>query len=231
MNQELQNQKVDIIVSTLKASFGYVPLAGGILAEVIGNIIPNQRIDRIANLVGILTEKVKDIEEDIIKQKMQLSEYVDLFEDCCWAVSRALTVERKEHIANVFVNGLKDEEVNLSNHKRILNILNQLDDIDLIFIKYYILSTWMHNEAREYFYLHEEILTEKKVYLGAGAEQHYDREYYLMHKRHIYSLGLIEHDKDATQVEQNEFKKLKATWLSVLVLNEIGQLPEDFPYK
>lgn len=49
----------DYAVMLTKASIGALPVIGPLMTEVIGSIIPNQRIDRIAELARILDEKLR----------------------------------------------------------------------------------------------------------------------------------------------------------------------------
>jgi hypothetical protein len=46
---EIKTQAIDYVASGAKAALGVVPFAGSLLAEVAGSIIPNQRVDRIAD--------------------------------------------------------------------------------------------------------------------------------------------------------------------------------------
>ena len=43
----LKNNSADYVASAAKSALGAVPFAGSLLSEIAGNIIPNQRIDRI----------------------------------------------------------------------------------------------------------------------------------------------------------------------------------------
>ena len=43
----IENTKTDSDIYLLKSIFGTIPFAGSILSEVVGQIIPNQRLDRI----------------------------------------------------------------------------------------------------------------------------------------------------------------------------------------
>ena len=47
---ELGNTSIDIITSLAKGTVGAVPFVGSLVAEIVGNIIPNQRVDRIMRL-------------------------------------------------------------------------------------------------------------------------------------------------------------------------------------
>ena len=51
---ELENKKEDLITSALKGICGSLPIVGPSIAEIIGYLIPKQRIDRIAALLKAL---------------------------------------------------------------------------------------------------------------------------------------------------------------------------------
>ena len=53
---KLGNNTTDIVAAISKVGVGMVPYVGSILGEIIGNVIPNQRIDRITQFVQHLDE-------------------------------------------------------------------------------------------------------------------------------------------------------------------------------
>ena len=52
--EELENNKTDLIISFSKSIVGVVPIAGPLLSELVGQVIPNQRIDRLTKYIKIL---------------------------------------------------------------------------------------------------------------------------------------------------------------------------------
>jgi wyosine [tRNA(Phe)-imidazoG37] synthetase (radical SAM superfamily) len=137
MNEKIDTEinRRDIIVSASKAVASFIPYVGPFMAEIIGVVIPNQRWDRISEYVRILNEKVVNLEEKINNQ-----ESVDLLEDSLLQSARALTRERKEYIASMLKNGLMKEEQTHAEKKKLLSILGELNDIEIIFLKYYSLN-------------------------------------------------------------------------------------------
>jgi len=77
----LKDNNIDRAVSLTKGVLGAVPVVGSIMAEVVGAIIPNQRIDRITRFVEILEKKLDEINQDIIRLKVQDEYFIDLLED------------------------------------------------------------------------------------------------------------------------------------------------------
>ena len=68
---KLGNTTTDIVTSLVKGGIGMVPAVGSLIAEIVGNVIPNQRVDRISNCVGqvsgggriVLSDKGDDVFE------------------------------------------------------------------------------------------------------------------------------------------------------------------------
>ena len=60
----LNNILIDRLASGAKGITGAVPFVGSIIAEIVGNVIPNQRIDRLTRFVRTfhaVTEKAFDL--------------------------------------------------------------------------------------------------------------------------------------------------------------------------
>ncbi|BBI51134.1 hypothetical protein HORIV_35550 [Vreelandella olivaria] len=55
-NDGLDDKLVDKLVSLGRGASGLIPMVGGPLAEIIGNVIPGQRADRIAKYLRALCE-------------------------------------------------------------------------------------------------------------------------------------------------------------------------------
>lgn len=61
----LEENKTDKVVKGLKAISSLCPYAGGLFSEIITSVIPNQRIDRIAEFLKILDMKLSKYGESI----------------------------------------------------------------------------------------------------------------------------------------------------------------------
>lgn len=73
---ELDSNNVDRITSLTKGIVGSCPYGGALLSEVIGVLIPNQRIDRIAEFLKALDSKVSQIDSGLEKLKSSLDRQV-----------------------------------------------------------------------------------------------------------------------------------------------------------
>jgi hypothetical protein len=181
-------KKTDINVSIVKGVVGALPYIGPMVAEVIGNIIPNQRIDRIESFLQILDEKVKDIEGGRLKQKFNNPEIIDIFEDGLFQVVKALSKERKEYIASLIKNSISDMQAEHIQHKKLLSILNELNDIEIIILRSHLFH---FHEDQEFFKKHEAILTPQSAHLGSSQEEIDKSAIYKTYSDHLVKMGLL----------------------------------------
>ena len=59
----------DIAVAISKGIFGAIPVVGPMAAEVIGILIPNQRVDRIEALLKALGTRVAECEQERLRKR------------------------------------------------------------------------------------------------------------------------------------------------------------------
>jgi hypothetical protein len=81
----------------------------------------------------------------ITVEKIKQPEGVDLIEEGAYQAVRALTDERKQQIAKVVANGLASEDQSKLRQKRLLKILGDLDDQELVILQAYADD---HSQAR-----------------------------------------------------------------------------------
>jgi hypothetical protein len=127
--------KTDWAVALSKGALSEIPFVGALIAEVVGNIIPNQRLDRLEAFVRLLDAKLEGFDQAEIEARFRTPEYVDLLEDSFVQAARALTQERREHIATLLKNTLTAEIVDHLQTKRLLAILGELNDVEILLLR------------------------------------------------------------------------------------------------
>lgn len=231
---ELENNKTDLIASLAKSAVGGLPLAGPLLAELVGTVIPNQRIDRLTKYVIELEEKVSKIPIEKLDSMKNNEEFIDLVEEGFFQASRAITDERRKYIASIVSNGVTDESIELQEFKYLLKILEQINDIEVIWLKFYYDSSMGGDE--DFRNMHENVLS--PIYVKADSDQELSlnrsaiQESYKEHldrlkliKRNFKfdkSKGIPEFDKSG----EPKIKNSKITKLGKLLLKEMGILDE-----
>lgn len=187
--QELRPNKTDFIASIAKSTLGIVPIGGPFLSELIGNVIPNQRLDRLIKYVQELESRVSKIGTDVLQKVMSNDEFIDLIEESFVQASRALSDERRSYIASIVTTGLTNESIQHSESKYLMKILEELNDIEVIWLKYY--QKIIEGEDWEFTEKHANVLTPISSYLDSDKETINRSSLQDSYKEHLERLQLI----------------------------------------
>ncbi|MDY6864427.1 MAG: hypothetical protein SVY15_00440 [Halobacteriota archaeon] len=203
----LNNNKTDILTSVAKSAVGAVPFAGALLSELVGNVIPDQRFDRLTKYIEELDKKISDISEEKINNLKDNDEFIDLIEEGFVQASRAITDERRRYISSIVTNGITNDSIKLQESKFLLKLLQELNDIEIIWLRFYLFPTFGGDE--EFRNKHENILDRIQPYLGADKEIIQKAALQYSYIQHLERLGLIKNnirfDKDLGQPLFNQF--------------------------
>jgi hypothetical protein len=145
---DLEQNQSDNLVRIGSLILGNVPVVGSILTEVFKSVIPNQKEERVRIFVEVLAEKLKYIDKDILHVKMKSEGFTDLLEDAIPQVARALNKERQHYIASALKNSLTDEQLEHIEKKKLLQLLNELNDAEILLL-YFLRLNFMENDQNE----------------------------------------------------------------------------------
>ncbi len=188
MADDLGAKKADYLAIISKGALGAIPIVGSLAAEVIGDLIPNQRIDRIEAFLRALDEKVKELDKQKFETEFKKPEFIDLLEDGFLQAVRALSTERIDYIATLVSKRLSDEQADHLKYKKLLSILGQLDDAEVLhLINYSFLEIGNH----EFMQKHDNILRPVPVHMGSTQTERDAAAIQDSNKRHLIELGLI----------------------------------------
>lgn len=186
----IDQSKTDIAIAVSRGVLSQLPYAGPILAEIVGAIIPNQRMDRLVQFAKLLDEKLGELDREMVEQKMLTEEFVDLFEDGAFQAARALTNERRERIACLLKNSLASEELDHVQEKQLLSILGELNDAELVILGYYGTDK-VGSQASEYWERHQEVLLPPLIETGMTDEEADRAVVQETYRDHLRRLGLV----------------------------------------
>lgn len=161
--------KTDYAVSVAKGLIGVAPIVGPLVAEIVGSIIPNQRIDRLTKYVRDLDERVASLDMTAIETKLRDSAFVDLLEDSFLAAARALSVERRNQIASLVKNALASEDIAVAQAKVLLQLLGELSDSEIILLQFYAKMT--SDDRDTYLERHKAIIQVTHPHPGSSQEE------------------------------------------------------------
>lgn len=188
---DLSPNEIDYAVSTWSAVLGLIsPSVGPILAEVVRNIVPNQRQDRIADFVTVLDDELATVQRDVLELKMRTQEFADLFREAAYQAAATPSDERRRRLAALLRNSLNHDEIRYEEERKLLSLLEQINDSELVILGYY--GTEMVGEkANEYYRRHEAIVSPPLLETGMSDEEERDATMKQEYRANLRRLGLI----------------------------------------
>jgi hypothetical protein len=226
MTDDLESNSRDKLVSAARGALSAVPFVGGLLGELISNVIPNQRHDRIVEYLRNLEDRISQMEEGEAKIALASPEKIDLIESGGFQAARATTGERINLIAHAVANGLCAKETEVVRRKRLLKLLGEIDDDELaILVAYGRSYAGGHHDA------FGNINIPEPSHLGAERELIDLNKLYELGKNRLVQLGLLRKNYGSVKKGQipefdarsGEFKhRLEISYLGRLLLRESG---------
>lgn len=181
-----------------------------------------------------MDDKISKIPSEKINTLLNNDDFIDLIEEGFVQAARAITDERRQYIANIVSNGITDETLQLNESKQLLKILSELNDIEIIWLRFYLVPTIGGDE--EFRDKHKNILQPIHTYIGSDNETTTKAAIQNSYKEHLERLELINHririDNTTKMPEFDNFtgKPIKSwsriTTLGRLLLNQIGVIED-----
>jgi hypothetical protein len=227
----IKTQAIDYVTAGTRAALGSVPFAGSLLAEVAGSIIPNQRIDRIADFATQLQERIVHLEEAVVAVQLNDEEFTDLVEESIRQASRSTSDERRSYLASLIAHSLSSAAVKHADSKHLMRMLGELNDVEVLWLRFFSDPTLGGDE--EFRVLHADVFEPRCATLDATQEELDASALQDSYKNHLLQIGLLEEHirkgKDGTP----EFDKFsgkpkvsytEASSLGHLLLRSIGMV-------
>jgi hypothetical protein len=129
-----------------------VPGVGSFFGALVGQIIPNQRNERLVEYCVRLGRRLQVAEgavEDLRARLEALAanltpEQLALFEDGAAAAVKATSEDRVDTIARIVAAGLTNDDAKAADQRRLLDLLNELSDEDVV-----VLCSYTHRYGRD----------------------------------------------------------------------------------
>ena len=224
-NSDLNNNKTDVIVSVLSASLETIPVAGSFLAELIENVIPNQRQDRIVTFIKELSEKVNELGITIeeLKEKYNDPKYSMFSTNCLRYVANEVYEEKIEYYKNLACDAISNDEKTLIHDERILKILGELDYFEIQYLIFYDASAFLKQDIMDKTLERIGIKFTQPSYIFAMTDEEKDEETFKqITLNNLYYSGLLEREEKYSSKGKFQGYKYKITHLGRLVLKKVG---------
>ena len=181
------NDKSEEIISALaRAAISTVPIVGPFAVEAFNLLIPNQRLNRVDKLLKILSSKICNMSEKEVEQRFHTPEFLDIFEDCISQTFRAVSDDRLEDLASLLEKSLTDEQIKYLQTKRLLSILSEVNDVEII-----ILQSYGYMNPTGFRDQHNSIFQNAVIYDTASEEEQEENAMYINYENNLINLGLI----------------------------------------
>jgi len=205
-----------------------VPGAGGFFSLIAGQIIPNQRAERLAEFATRLGRRLRVAEgavESLTERFEALanslsSEQIALFEDGAIAAAKATSQERIEGVAKIVAEGLSASDLEASNQRRLLNLINDLSDEDIVVLTSY---SFTYGRNQEWRAAHSQALEPTRAHMGSSQEELDRNTMRELRTSRLLSLGVLVEKANAGG--RSTYKDL--TPLGRYVLKQLGVLGDD----
>ncbi len=186
----LDANKTDHTMVVARSLAGAIPIAGSLVGEIVTTFIPNQRTDRIVDYLRILHDRVSECEQVIDEQRSRSPEFVDLVEESMHQAAKTDSEERHRKLAEIVKNGLTDEELESAHHRRMLDLLGQVSEIEVLLLQMY-----SENEQgnRTFAETHQDILLGPRLGItrNASLDDIAANAVHNSYKPRLASLGLL----------------------------------------
>jgi hypothetical protein len=182
----------DIKAIIAKGILGSIPYVGPIASEIVGSLIPNQRIDRIEKMLIELEHKIESVpEKSCIIEKLKGIDKINIFEDVLLQVSRTIEEERINHLASVVKNSISRNDYNYDKYKKLLQLISEVSEIEVIILKYYSLQIY-GDEWKDFQEKNREVLEKQIVSVNSPIEEINDIAFFDYYRNHLNRLSLLD---------------------------------------
>lgn len=221
---DMQTNATDYTTSLLKSVFGAIPIVGPAAQELLGIIIPNQRMERVVRFVEALGKELEELKEDVdsLNEKLADEKYSSLFYKACVGSADAYSNERIEYIKNIFVYGLHQTDLQTYKSEGLLNLLNRVTDIEIVYLRFYYLSKWNLERFREYQKITGIDILQPVIQGGMTREAIDDEVAKRIYLNNLLSYGLLE-----IEIDKKGKEKYKCSSVGDLLIRTIDKEDMD----
>jgi hypothetical protein len=202
----------DRVAAIARAIAGIVPGTGSAIAEVITELIPGQRQERLNDWLRRLAERLAAVEQAMLRERLREPENIALFEDGAYQAARVISEERRQQIAELVAGGIADDRPDYLESRRVLRLLGELDDAEVILLAAHLGK----NQRSDYRERHANVIRGPAVDLGSRRDKLDQAAVREAGQQHLLQLGLLEEKLRVRSDERRDLKDCATRSLSSL---------------
>lgn len=131
---KFDESKLEHAAKVGRSIVGAIPFAGPALNEIITQIIPNQRIDRVTDYLSKLHDVIP---EERMAEFKDMPEKLALIEEGMLSAGFVTNKEKQKRISEAVAYGLSDDDLNRESFDHILRLLQSLSTTEAIILESY----------------------------------------------------------------------------------------------
>ena len=185
----LDTNSADITAIILKSTCKLAPVVGGFIGEIVGQLIPNQRINRVQQYSEILGKMFEELDETLLPILIANNNFIEFVEDSYYHAIRSATQKRMEQIAHIVFEGIKSRDTEFSERRHIFQILSQINDIEIIILGYFLYKKY--GNSRKYQEKYPEIFEREYYDYPEDSDQRDKSAILESYYGHLTGLGLL----------------------------------------
>lgn len=224
----------DHVAAALRMGAGAVPFAGAAFNELITLVIPGVRQSRVEAYLRYLKSKVNELSEEQLRMKLSSELAIDVVEEGAFQAVRALSDERRDQITHAVAFGLRGDQQELLEAKRMLQLLRELDEAQVILLASKLMKNYNDDSFRS---THANVLKPVLAHLQSTRDEIDRSIVQSIGEQKLLTLGLIR--RRFSKPKKGEFPEfdektgmVKATGIDItplgkLLLRRIGLAEED----
>lgn len=212
----------DLAAKTIRTGLSLIP-GGGLLAELLTEFIPAQRLDRLHDFAEQLAARLQGLEDAFHSRVKESAAYGSLAEQATLSAVRSASSQRRKDLAEILRTGLTLDEAATIEHEALLRLLDRLNDAEIIVLMRHgsFRQTLNNPELAAFDAEHPGVLGVEPPTLADSDEvirrwtmrQHYEAE--------LVALGLL---RDAEGIVKSRgWRRLEITDLGRILLRSIGR--------
>lgn len=228
--KDLEPNKTDVITSVVSTAAGYIPIAGGVISEIIRIVIPKQREDRIVKFLANIDKRLSELE--ITVEKLQLifknTKYGGFTFECLRDVVNDKFEEKMVYYQNLYITGITSEEQEMLNMSNLMRLVSDMDYKEILYLKFYYYADYVDNQKIQEV---QQLLNQGSIapnYTMDMNQKELDNETYKQITLNaLVNKGLLERKVEYIGKNRREKTKYKLTSLGRLLLRKIGEVADE----
>lgn len=219
---DLHSDTDDRKAAVARAFLGLTPVFGSVLTEIVNQVIPNLKQERIALFAELLEKRVAHLETDFLINRLSDPELADVLEDAFSQASRSQSDERRSYIANLIATGIETSEFRHLETKKLLALLNELNDAEIVLLKSTALS-YPHRD--EFCRKYPELFFNYHSTLGPQSQTSIDERNAFKdgYWRKLQEVGLVEAEYEVIKPERGSSRFMEPPPQTVPKYNSDGK--------